>query len=426
MSHIDQQPDLKYLSELYVQDTPSAVLLAEYPSSNSDETQFQNRSKYIIHDPFPPPSRALLKVLGPHHLMCAWGRCLPLTSEFPPPPLLIQHWRNIFGDEGCPIWQPCSLDSVGVASGERDEESVYITLFPHESLSPQQQVIDPDANYSLHSKEIIAEIDCPQATVLERVTPPCIVKLSHGYAGLGNFVIRDAKDEAEMRRQMATHWPTSTVVVNSIIDNVVGDYGVQFYLRKNGSLVWLGLTEQHFDTSKKWCGGTFSLNLQTQLFGSLSKIIEPVGEHLHRRGYFGLVGIDVLRDSANRYFLVDVNPRLTGISPFLMASRIFAREQGLSEGIYQASCRFQGSLEQLIDLAERTRDARVVVLSAFEEATAAMAPTTLCHLSVSSNSQQRNQHILTELLTTPARLPSELRQRDKMNVSTNLLFFGGS
>lgn len=401
MSHIDQQSDLTYLSELYVQDTPSAVLLAEYPSSNSDETQFRNRSQYIIHDPFPPPSRALMKVLGPHHLMCAWGRSLPVASEVPPPLRLIEHWRKFFGDEACPIWQPCPLDRSGAASLELDEQSAYITLFPHESLSVQQQVIDPVTNYALHSKEVIAEIDCPQATVLERVVPPCIVKLSHGYAGLGNFVIRDAKDEAEMRQQLATHWPSSTVVINSIIDNVVGDYGVQFYLRKNGSSVWLGLTEQHFDTNKKWCGGTFSLNLQSLLFEGLSEIIEPVGEHLHRRGYFGLVGIDILRDSANRYFLVDVNPRLTGISPFLMASRIFARREGLSEGIYQANCHFQGSFEQLIDAAEQTRDARIIVLSAFEVATATTAPTTLCHLSVSSESQQRNQHILTQLLAKP-------------------------
>ena len=69
MSKVQRLPSLKFLSELYAQDAPDAVLLAEYPSSNSDETQFQNRSKYIIYDPFPPPTRALLKVLGPHHLM---------------------------------------------------------------------------------------------------------------------------------------------------------------------------------------------------------------------------------------------------------------------------------------------------------------------------------------------------------------------
>lgn len=401
MPPIDQQPELTYLSELYVQDTPGAVLLTEYPSSNSDATQFQNRSKYIIHDPFPPPSHTLLKVLGPHHLMCAWGRGLPVTSELAPPSLLIEHWRSIFGNEGCPIWQTCPLDSAGAASHELDEQSTYVTLFPHESLSPRQQVIDPDTNYSLHSKEVIAQIDCPQAPVLERVAAPCIVKLSHGYAGLGNFVIRDAKDEVEMRRQLATHWPAATVVINSIIDDIVGDYGVQFYLRKNGSLVWLGLTEQHFDSNRKWCGGTFSLNLQSQLFESLAAIMEPVGEHLHRHGYFGLVGVDVLRDSADRCFVVDVNPRLTGITPFLMASRIFAREEGLNEGIYQASCRFWGSFEQLIDLAETARDARIVVMSAFQETTTTTAPTTHCHLSVNSDSQQRNQHILTELLAKP-------------------------
>jgi len=402
MSNIQRLPNLQFLSELYAQDVPNAVLLAEYPSSNSSETQFQNRSKYIIHDPFPPPSRALMKVLGPHHLMCGWGRHLAVTSEIAPPTLLIEHWQRVFGNEGCPVWQPCPLDANCAASHAITGDAItgdiqYITLFPHESIPPQQQVINPDTNYELHSKGVIQEIDCPQAAVLESVVPPCIVKLSHGYAGLGNFLIFDQNAADNMRRYLAAHWPNASWVTNTIIENITGDFGVQFYLRKDGSIVWLGLTEQHFDSNKKWCGGTFSATLQDRLFDDLSELVKPVGKHLHRRGYFGLVGIDVLRDLSNQFFLVDVNPRLTGITPFLMASRIFSSEDGLSEGIYQASCRFPGSIEQLIATAESTRQARVIVLSVFEQEAGTTDVTTLCHLSVSSNSQARNQQIIGSL-----------------------------
>ncbi|TWU45849.1 biotin carboxylase-like protein [Novipirellula aureliae] len=397
MPPIYQQSDLAFLSELYAQDAPDAVLFAEYPSSNSVETQFQNRSKYIIHDPFPPPTRALIKVLGPHHLMCGWGRGLAVASEFPPPPRLIEHWRSIFGDKGCPIWQPGPLVNEGVMPSEFDASAAYITLFPHESLSPLQQVIDPATNYSLHSKEVIAEIDCPQAAVLEHVVPPCIVKLSHGYAGLGNFCISGPDDEAEMQRRLKQYWPGANLVINERIENITGDFGVQFYLSKDGSMVWLGLTEQHFDTNKKWCGGTFSADLQVQLFNSLCQIVRPVGDSLHASGYFGLVGIDVLRDAMNCFYLVDVNPRLTGITPFLMASRIFARTGRFNEGLYQASFRFPGSMDQLFDAANRLDDARVLVLSGLELATDTKNVTTTCHLSVSSDSQVRNQQILSGL-----------------------------
>ena len=77
-------PELNFLSELYAADAPGSSLLAEYPSSNSDETCFQNKTQFVIHDPFPPPARELMKVLGPHHLMCGWGRELPVASEIEP------------------------------------------------------------------------------------------------------------------------------------------------------------------------------------------------------------------------------------------------------------------------------------------------------------------------------------------------------
>lgn len=384
---IETHLPFQFLSELYVRDFSSACLLPEYPSSNSDETFFQNRTKYLIHDPFPPPPRELLKVLGPHHLMCGWGRQIEIVSEVPPSSILLDHWKAVFGAEGVPNWR--SFDAF-------DRDSKFIPLFPHQSISADQQVLDPEINYLLHSKEIIEKIDCPQAGVFESITPPCIVKLSHGYAGLGNFLIRSESDETEMRKQFAPYGNEAVLVINSIIENIVGDFGVQFYLRTDGSIVWLGFTAQHFDSNKKWCGGTFSAEWQEQLLPDLCKMIEPAGKYLHECGYVGVVGIDILRDASNNMFLVDVNPRLTGITPFLMASRIFARE-GLNEGIYQASCRFQGSFSRLVSEAESIKNARVLVHSAFESGSDGDI-TTICHLSVTTDSQDRNQQVLQQIL----------------------------
>ena len=387
MAQVEIQSELSFLSELYYQDAPNARLLAEYPSSNNRETQFWNGTRYIIHDPFPPPPRELIKILGPHHLMFGWGRSLPVCSEVPPPQRLLDHWENVFGIAGCPDWQPF------------DVESSYITLFPHESLPAHRQLIHPDINYAIHSKEVIQEINCPQAEVLDSIVPPCIVKLSHGYAGLGNFLIHNSSDVTDMRRQLSEHWPHATLVTNSIIEHIKDDIGVQFYLCRNGKMIWIGLTQQHFDTKKRWCGGVFSADQQVDWFDDLCGMIAPVGTHLHERGYFGLVGIDILKDTSGRMFLVDVNPRLTGISPFLMASRIFLRNEGLTEGIYQASLRINASFEQLIETAERIKDARVIVLSAVEEVTVSGKAATICHLSVSSESQNCNQDVLQQILT---------------------------
>ncbi len=383
---IEIPDDLRFLSELYVSDASDAWLLAEYPSSNSDQTIFRNTTSFIIHDPFPPPPRELLTSLGPHHLMCCWGQHVPVTSQIAPPEILLDHWQQVFGDSGRPVWKPF------------DESESFIPLFPHQSLTAQQQVIDPVVNYELHSKEVIAQIDCPQAKVYDAIQYPCIVKLSHGYAGLGNFLLRTDADESAVHTELEKHWPDATLVINSVIENIVGDYGVQFYLRRDGSIVWLGLTEQHFNENNKWCGGTYSENLQTSLIEPFKLIVTATAAHLHSRGGFGVIGIDILRDRDGSCFLVDVNPRLTGITPFLMASRIFKKEHAYTEGVYQASFRFSGSLEDLIKQANAYEDCRVLVLSAFVESPDDN-PTTICHISVSSKFRTRNLEVLDQLAT---------------------------
>jgi hypothetical protein len=313
-----------------------------------------------------------------------------VASEISPPAELLQHWKSLLGDDAVPVWE-------GAPSAEPTR---YITLFPHESLRPEQQVIDPVANYELHSKCVIEQIDCPQADVLDSVRIPCVVKLTHGYAGLGNFMIRSDADESAMREQLEQHWPDADVVVNSIVENVVDDYGVQFYLRPDGSTVWLGLTEQNFNAQQRWCGGVFRSELQESQFEALVPFVQATAKHLCVKGYHGVVGIDVLRNEDGKQFLVDVNPRLTGISPFLMASRIFDRDEGLKLGVYRASCRYAGSLKHLIATADAARNddgVKVLVLSALESVAETGEPVTICHLSASSTTLDLCQAKLDQL-----------------------------
>ena len=375
---------LRFLSELYATDAPDACLLSEYPSSNSHETEFQNKTEFIIHDPFPPPTRRLLKILGPHHLMCAWGANLPVTCELPPSSLLLDHWNRILGDDGRPQWHPF------------DQGKEFITLFPHQAIPADSQVVDPKINYRLHSKEVIGKIDCAQAEIFDAVQYPCIAKLSHGYAGIGNFMIRNTADETKMRQQLQQHWPDATLVINSVIENIAGDYGVQFYLRRDGSIVWLGLTQQNFNDSQRWCGGIYNSDQQRDLIEPFEPVVVATAKHLHTEGYFGVVGIDILRNASDECFLIDVNPRLTGITPFLMASRIFDAELGYTRGIYKASFEFDGELQALIEVAESEPDARVMVLSAFED-TSGENTKTVCHISASSDCETRNSEILQRL-----------------------------
>lgn len=372
MSFKDSLSAVRFLSELYARDAPGAVLMTEYPSSNSPDTRFRNTTHYIIHDPFPAPELGLLKTLGPHHLMYGWGQHLPVTSELTPPRALVAHWHAMFSPEGCPNWVPM------------DDDQTYITSFPFETISADRQLVPPNRFYHLHSKQAIADIPCSQADVYDAVQFPCILKLSHGYAGLGNYFVRNDADLAAAEADIAAHWPDAPIVINQILTDIIGDYGVQFYLDKRGVMTWLGFTQQVFTETGRWTGGIFNADIQEQFYDEFQKISEPVAAYLHQNQYFGVVGIDILHTKANDFFLVDLNPRLTGITPFLMASRLFVAE-GLSHGIYAASVELRGNLDEIIQRAEAMADARILVLSAYQSPG---SETTKCHLSISGTSRQ--------------------------------------
>ena len=362
----------RFLSSLYAADAPDAQLLAEYPSSNNARTLFKNNTKYIIHDPVPPPEDHLLKILGPHHLMCGWGCQIPVTSEICPPHFLTEHWNKFFEEECAPVWTPPGKDSV------------YITLFPHESLPATQQAINPDCLYKLHSKEALKEINCNQPQTFQEMSLPCIIKLSHGYAGTGNFFVHSVEEFLKTRSLINYRWPDARFIQTEIIQNVIGDYCAQFYLDKQGHLAWIGFTEQIFNENKRWSGGHFDLHLQETLYKELYHIALPVASFLHAEGYFGVVGFDVLKNDKNELFLIDLNPRLNGSTPFLIAARLLV-SKGYTYGIYTPSLPFNGSFKEFLDKTDKITQAKVLVLSAYESKA---NNTSIFHVSIHAQSKE--------------------------------------
>ena len=385
---IDFSEDNEFLSDWYAQEVPDCVLLCEYPSSNSQETVLQNRDRYIIHDPFPPPDPSLLKTLGPHHLMFGWGGSIPVASQVPPGEDLVSHWENLFLSGAKPDWREFDVT---------DAMSKYVVLFPHESIAANQQLVDPGTNYHLHSKEVIPCIDCPQPAVLNEASIPSVVKLSHGYAGLGNYFVHSQSDLQRMNQEVDQNWNNATLVATEIIRDVVGDYGVQFFLTKSGGVKWLGYTEQHFDSSRRWCGGQYESEKQIDMAGLFSPFIRATSNYLHSKGYFGVVGIDILKNAQGEMFLVDVNPRLTGITPFVLGARFLGRENRAREGLYAASCEFYGSPAELFEAVDQLDEVIIAVLSYFEKKAQGI---TLCHLGAYSNSPELNVEAI-ESLTSP-------------------------
>ena len=101
--------------------------------------------------------------------------------------------------------------------------------------------------------------------------------------------------------------------------------------------------------------------------------MEEVVQYCHSLGFWGFCGIDVLFDSQNRGYLVDINPRVTGSSPALMALQTLSKTYGFRIGLFRrgGDINFYGTTEQLIKEVEEYNEAnegksRIVLHSMYQ------------------------------------------------------------
>ncbi|MCP5517733.1 MAG: ATP-grasp domain-containing protein [Verrucomicrobiales bacterium] len=373
---------MKTLSDYYAADFPSGVFLPEYPSSTNRRARFVNRERFLIHDPVPPPEDRLVNVLGPHHLLSVWGGALAAAPGVPPPHALTAHWRERLG--------------TGLRMDGKAEGRPYITLFPLEALADAEHAVDPNAHYELLSKEAIPKIDCPQPSAVPRGRYPCMLKISHGYSSLGNYVLRSGDDDDRVSALLAQRWPGARVVRTELIREICDEYCAQFYLSKAGDMDWLGVTGQLFDAGGRWDGAQVHCDLQEVLQRELDPVVRPVAVYLHRHGYAGVVGVDVVRDGAGQLWVVDLNPRINGSTPLLLMSKAMGR-RGWSSGWYAPSRRFRGSVGGLLAAARKLSPGEIVVLSYAAEESGRF---TACHLAAFGESQADCRELMERLLAS--------------------------
>ncbi len=126
------------------------------------------------------------------------------------------------------------------------------------------------------------------------------------------------------------------------------------------------------------------------------------------RGYWGACGIDVLMDRHSRGYVVDVNPRVTGTCPALMAFTKLQQQQGASSSSNAAAFQhgtfrrskeygFPGSAQELLRQVKKfnesnSKSLRIVIFSLCQT-----SPTcTLLNIAVYGTSKEECDRVLNE------------------------------
>jgi hypothetical protein len=318
------------------------VMLFDSPTSSTSDFAFHNANKFRFHD-WPPPSKTGGKsVLGPCRYALMSGNTYPVfLKDGTPPTGLIEHWKDAVPGFVAPTF----IDKI------TDDHTVYAYL-PVEQI--RHHVNDPDVHYHLAGKDAIHLMTQKTTELLldTKTVRPCVVKTTHSMGSKGIFIIQNDDDEAEFEKfyEESGH---PTYVVTGFVD-IARNVACHFYMHPNGNVTWFGSNENHREADGSFSSDSYLiLEHQQKLKEIQLPFVEEVVQYCHGLGFFGFCGIDVLFDSKDRGYLVDINPRITGSCPALMTlHRLHAAYKNFTCGIFRRSgphARYNGHAMELLE-----------------------------------------------------------------------------
>jgi hypothetical protein len=208
---------------------------------------------------------------------------------------------------------------------------------------------------------------------------PFVVKSQQSSSGGGTYLIRSEGQRASCINKMrSTALPVLVSSINSSNKHllpayiIITDYihavrssGVSFFVTQSGQHHFLGATRQDFDEGGFWTGGSIDYEIQPQERERFDETVSQVARFLHTRGYYGPVGIDVLEDTNEQQFVVDMNVRVPGSLPLGLLGRFFYRERGLQHGYIVLGVRFAMSREEFLRAFRPQVEAGQIVIVAW-------------------------------------------------------------
>ncbi|CAB9516661.1 ATP-grasp domain [Seminavis robusta] len=350
--------------EFLKKDPSKVVMLFESPSSSTTESSFHNNKQFKFHD-WPPPKSTMSKaILGPCKYSMWNGSALPVFLRGGKTPTgLEDHWKKVMPEN---LVMPRFVDKVS-------EDDVAYAYLPVEQI--KNHVNDPDTHYHLAGKDAIHLMTQKTTKLLPdtRTSRPCVVKTTHSMGSKGIFIIRNDEDEAEFE-QFLQESGNPTFVITDFVD-IKRNIACHFFMHPDGkNVTWFGSNE-----NKRLPDGSFSTDSYLEMKDQKSMkemqlpFVEEVVQYCENLGFWGFCGIDVLFDSQENGYMVDINPRVTGSCPALMTLQLFNKKYGFEVGLFRrgGDINYYGTMESMMEEVDAYNTAnegksRILIHSAFQ------------------------------------------------------------
>ena len=363
-----------------VADSGHALLLS-YPCT-AQWSRYPNTETYLIQDGSSETTKVGFDKIfqkEPWKNLAILGDDLPGILMDEPPSALVSYWREHFG---------FNYDNRIVLPPESYCEDInsdpyvqnLITLFPFDHIASEKHAVNPVDHYDLLSKTRLADmgVHYPYYKVFDfrEVGPedvelqaayPYLIKTSHGLAGEGTYIIRNEKSLDFCRKEVRTYLragQVNAVVVSDFVKNEVQNYCVQFYVDRDGHPTLLGATNQLVTAAGAHLGGLIHYR-ETDMSKFYHKIA-VISRFVHKHGYFGVVGVDILEDADGQLHLIDANIRINGSTPLcLLRHTLLAMGREVAK--YCTDYRMEGTLDEVLASLRPELDRKdLIVFSALE------------------------------------------------------------
>ena len=178
-------------------------------------------------------------------------------------------------------------------------------------------------------------------------------------------------DQAEFEHFLEVSGNPTYVITNFV--DIARNVACHFFMHPNGSIVWFGSNENHREADGSFSTDSYLImEHQEKLKEIQLPFVQEVVQYCHGLGFFGFCGVDVLFDSQDRGYLVDINPRVTGSCPALMTLKLLQDTYGFSVGLFRRSGKtcFYGTPAELLEQVaayntENEGKSRVVIHSLY-------------------------------------------------------------
>ena len=223
---------------------------------------------------------------------------------------------------------------------------------PMDCLLPLPHLVGPEAHYEANSKRALAfsGLPTPATEVLDTVlspaqvsnpelvegevqrlvahinkrAPPYVLKLPVAVASWGVFLVRTLADRKravhilrpEIRRMLQqitagnAHLRPCAILLQAFVPSEA--MALSFFVTRSGRAVFNACSHQLIDAADHYEGGYINYREQDKLRARYTATMDATAAYLHRLGYWGPAGTDVVTDSANggRQLVVDLNARI--------------------------------------------------------------------------------------------------------------------